>query len=220
MEFISLLTGIFWKLYDDYADNKEAYSFLENYSIILQVCVFLLTFFLIFKDNIFLIYTIIVVVCDFIIYLLKMKDKNIKLNYALDTFCWKLGGLVACILFFFRITTILKTFTIYDYGFIGIGVFFILAEVISQLTSDKKIIEDEKENNLFLEASNQKFITRFLQLFTVILFYRFLAVKFDFAQNFKNILLFSSSYMYVSIISILYLKYYYFYLDGKDIFEK
>jgi hypothetical protein len=220
MESLSLLTGVFWKLYDDYADNKEAYSFLTDYELPIQLVVIVLSMALAFHDSLFLIYLIIIIISDCILYVLKQKDPSVKVNYAVDTTFWKVGGVFATILFLFRFNTIRATFTTYEYAFTLLGIVLIGSEIYSQFTTKKEILENESETHLFLEASNQKFGTRILELIVSFLFLKFLVLKYDCAKNFKHILLFSISYMYTSIISILYLKYHYFHLQGMDIFEK
>jgi hypothetical protein len=220
MESLSLLTGVFWKIYDDYADNKEAYSFLETYERPIQLVVIVLSLFLAFHDNLFLMYLLIIIVSDCILYLLKQKDPSVKVNYAVDTPFWKMGGVFAILLFLIRFQPILTGFTVYEYGFILLGIVLIGSEIYSQFTTKKEIIENEEETHLFLEASNQKLGTRVLELVVSFLFLKFVVLKYDCAKNFKHILLFSLSYMYTSIVSILYLKYHYFHLQGKDIFEK
>jgi hypothetical protein len=220
METIPLVTGFLWKLYDDYADNKEAYSFLNTFEFPLVMLVMGLSLAFAFYDNIFLIYIVITVVFDFIVYFLKKKDNTVKLNYAVDNYVWQIGGVLGILLFLSRFNAILDSLSLCEYALIGIAVAFIGLEIYSQLTKKKEILENEEENHLFLEASNQKFFTRFLELFVTMGFYFFVARKFESAFCFQNVLAFSFSYMYTSIISILYLKYFYFYLKDKDLFEK
>jgi hypothetical protein len=220
MEAIALLTGVVWKIYDDYADNKDAYSFLNTVELPLEIIVVVLSMAFAFIDNMFLLYLLIIIISDCVLYILKTNDETFNVNYAVDTNCWKLGGIFAYCLVLFRIHSILTNFTVYDYGFILLGIGFISLEIYSQYTKAKEIIENEKENHLFLEASNQKFFTRILELILFMLFYFFVIQHYECARNFKYPILFALSYMSVSIVSILYLKYYYFYREGKPMFAK
>lgn len=219
-EILSLITGILWKVYDDYADNKEAYSFLSKVKIPLEVLMVGMSILFCFYDNIFLSYLVIVIISDCILYIMKENDETIKVNYAIDTDVWKLGAIFAYILFIFRINTIVGTFTLLDYGVIILGTIFIFMEILGQCTPQKEIQTSEKENHLFLEASNQKLITRSIELLLFIIFYYVVVHEYKYALNFKHMIIFGVAYVTSSILSIFYLKYYYFYKEGKPMFEK
>lgn len=220
IEVLALLTGIFWKLYDDYADNKEAYSFLSKYELGLEVLMLACSLLFAFFDNIFLLYLVIIIISDCILYIIKENNDKNKVNYAVDTDIWKLGGVITYCLFILRVPSILNTFTALEYGVIALAITFIGIEIVSQFTEKKEIIEDEKENHLFLEASNKKLTTRIIELFLFFLFFYVVLLQYKSALSFKNVILFAISYIYISISSILYLKYYYFYREGKPMFEK
>lgn len=219
-EGLSLITGILWKVYDDYADNKEAYSFLSKVEIPLEVLMVGMSIVFAFYDNIFLTYLFIVIVADCILYIMKENNKLSNVNYAIDTDVWKLGAIFAYSLFIFRISTIVTSFTLLDYAVIALGTIFIFMEIFGQSTEKNESSFSEKENHLFLEASNQKLITRSIELLLFVLFYYVVVHEFKFAQNFKQMILFGGAYVSSSILSILYLKYYYFYKQGKPMFEK
>lgn len=201
-------------MYDDYADNKEAYSFLSKFEFPLEVMLILSSLIFASLDNLFLSYLFIIIVLDCILYIIKENNDTIKVNYAIDTDTWKLGAVFAYGLFIFRFPSMIATFRQADYTFIVIALVCIIAEIVSQCTKDKKILEDEKENHLFLEASNQKLFTRILEVIVVFFFFYFLL-----PPQFKYVSFFAISYMTISILSILYLKYYYFYRQGKPMFQ-
>lgn len=215
IEILSLFTGIFWKMYDDYADNKEAYSFLSKFEFPLEVLLIVSSLIFAFFDNLFLSYLFIIIVLDCILYIIKENNEEIKVNYAIDTDAWRTGAVFAYGLFMYRFPSMFLTFTQADYIFICIALISILAEIMSQCTKDPKIVENEEENHLFLEASNQKLFTRILELIVIVFFFYFLL-----PPQFKYVSFFAFSYMSLSIVSILYLKYYYFYRQGKPMFEK
>lgn len=219
-EILSFLTGILWKVYDDYADNKEAYSFLTKGALPLEILMMVFSIAFAFFDNIFLFYLVIITLSDCFLYILKENNETIKVNYAIDTDVWKIGAIFAYCLFIFKINDILTTFSFLDYAVIALGTIFIGIEILSQCTDKKEIVEDDKENHLFLEASNKKLTTRIIELLLFCIFYYVVIHEFKMAESFTYVILFATSYIGVSILSILYLKYYYFYKQGQPMFEK
>lgn len=219
-EFLSFLTGILWKLYDDYADNKEAYSFLKNIELPLEVLMMGFSIVFAFFDNIFLMYLMIIIFSDCALYIMKMNNENIKVNYAIDTDVWKFGAIFAYTLCLFRVNSMITTFTICEYGIIALAITFIVIEIASQCTDNKEILNSEKENHLYLEASNKKLTTRIIELVLFCLFFYVVLIEYNVGIAFKNVILFAISYISVSIVSILYLKYFYFYKEGMSLFEK
>lgn len=215
IEVLSLFTGIFWKIYDDYADNKEAYSFLSKVEFPLEVVLILSSLLFAFFDNFFLFYLFMIIVLDCILYIIKENNEEVKVNYAIDTDVWKLGAIFAYGLFIFRFPSMITNFTQSDSILISVALVSIVAEIVSQCTKDQKIIKDETENHLFLEASNQKLVTRVIELVLFLLFFAYIL-----PPHFTSVALFAISYISASIFSILYLKYYYFYRQGKPMFEK
>lgn len=216
LEVLPIVTGVFWKIYDDYADNKEAYSFLSKVELPLEIIMVGLSIAYCFFDNIFLTYLVLVIFCDCFLYIAKENNEHINVNYAIDTDVWKLGAIFAYILFIFKLPTILSTFTLLDYGVITLGTIFIVFEIFGQCTKQ----ENEKENHLFLEASNHKLITRTIELLLFLIFYYVVIHEYNFAHNFKHMIMFGVSYVATSVLSILYLKYHYFYKEGKSMFDK
>ena len=220
IEFISIFTGIFWKLYDDYADNKDAYSFLKNIELPLEIVMMALSIFFAFFDNMFLMYLMIIIFSDCALHIFKMNNENIKVNYAIDTDVWKCGALIAYVLCLFRVHSIVNTFTLVDYGIISLAITFIIIEIASQCTDKKEILDSEKENHLYLEASNKKLTTRIIELVLFSLFFYVVLIQYNIGERFTNVIFFAISYISVSIVSILYLKYFYFYKEGLSLFEK
>lgn len=218
MEFLASITGILGKVYDDYADNKEAYSFLDSYSIPLQILVVACSIAFASTDTIFLIYIFVIIISDCILYSFKVDDESFKLNLALDMDAWKAIAAFGYCFLPFRIHSIVTTFTGYEYGLLSFAASMVALEIYSQVTKSGAT-ETKEDTHLFLEASNQKLITRILELLLCGLLFYFIVGSYEWATKFRFIVMFAASYFTTSIVSILYLKYHYFHSQGKPMFS-
>lgn len=201
LNFITMLYGVLVKLYDDCIDNTDAFSFIYDKKIILEIMLILVSFYLI-CDPIFAILLITIcvgmLISDIIIFVLKNKYPENNLSYAYDTPIYIFGAilLVSIILYIHKFDL-----TMLDYIIVMYIILIIIVEALYTFKS-------EKQNKIESEAGNIKLFTRIICMMYALMIYSIMLLNKS-LHKYLPIIYFGFSYGLTSIISMLYLKYYY-----------
>lgn len=202
LNFISILYGILFKIYDDCIDNKEAYSFVYDKKIILEIAIILFSLYLIYYCNTFalLLITLCIgmLISDSIIYGLKYKYPENNLTYAYDNPIY-----IISVFIFIGISLYIHTFKLSNIDYV-VNLYLIFIIIVESLYTFKT----EKLNKIESESGNIKLFTRIMSIMYGLMIYSIILLDKN-LHKYLPIFYIAFGYILTSVISMLYLKYYY-----------